>query len=242
MGLLAAAFGVPYAASELTREDGRRPSGGAWLNPTASTPGIPHVHDEELHAWLNHPHVAHPNGSKNGVSAGGPSAGLGGGANSNASERQRQLQARRLDVEDTPVHHDLAEVLGSAISPNWVLERWPRVTSRLSTVDLQGYRVPFVSGTQRDDIAGALTYYFDTRQQLRRITFKGQTADTAKLLAVLQSMHGFRYQPTTQPLLQLYQSLGSGKPKGQLWIRPAEVVRDRRYPQSFDLLLILERG
>ena len=61
---------------------------------------------------------------------------------------------------------DLGEVIRFDGSPEWVMARWPRVTAGLANLDLQGYRVPLVSGTAQDDLAGSLTYYFDRNQQV----------------------------------------------------------------------------
>jgi len=60
-----------------------------------------------------------------------------------------------------------------------VISRWPRVSAGLAELQLQGYRVPLVSGTTANDLAGALTYYFNSRQQVQRITFQGTTATSA---------------------------------------------------------------
>ena len=65
----------------------------------------------------------------------------------------------------------------------WVLARWPRVSTRLANLDLQGYRVPLVSGTADGDLAGSLTYYFNSQQRVQRITFIGSTGDARPLVA-----------------------------------------------------------
>ncbi|HEV3024657.1 MAG TPA: DUF6690 family protein, partial [Pirellulales bacterium] len=79
--------------------------------------------------------------------------------------------------ETATVHGPLAESLANAaadatpvvdvqqafrfdVTSAWVLGRWPRVSAGLSQLDLQGYRVPLVTGTKPDDLAGSLTYYF----------------------------------------------------------------------------------
>ena len=220
LGMLAAAVGAPYAASQMMNEPGGRENAGFYAapRPTADT-----MFDE----------FADKLGR--GIERKKPFEQIGG-----LGAVQSPAQMEQLGPSEVPVRMDLAECLWFGITPNDVMARWPRVASRMSATDLQGYRVPLVSGTRPDDLAGALTYFFDGKQQLRRITLRAQTADTSKIVAVLQSMHGFQYQPTTEPLLQLYQSLQSGKPRGQLWIRPAEIVRDRKSPHSFDVLLIME--
>jgi hypothetical protein len=132
-------------------------------------------------------------------------------------------------------------VFDFGITPAWVLGRWPRVSTRLSDIELLGYRVPLVSGTRPDDLAGALTYYFNSQQQLERISFQGTTADGRRLIALLERKFGFKRQLTTDPNLYLYQVLWSGKPKGQLWFQPAGVVAaDNRYG-TFQVRLTIDR-
>src|SRR5690349_1180672 len=42
------------------------------------------------------------------------------------------------------------------ISPLWVTSNWQRVTTALPDLDLEGMRVPVVTGTRPDDISGSL--------------------------------------------------------------------------------------
>jgi hypothetical protein len=136
---------------------------------------------------------------------------------------------------------DLAEVLSFGVTPNWVMATWPRLSARLGTLELQGYRVPYYSGDRRDDVAGALTYYFDQHQVLKRITFLGRTGDATKIVAVASGLHGLERHPTTQPLLTLYQAMENGRPRGQLWIRPARVVQGDNASQTFEIRLTVDR-
>ena len=48
----------------------------------------------------------------------------------------------------------LQEVLRFDISPAWVMQRFPRVSTVLSEVSLDGLRVPLITGTQPYDLAG----------------------------------------------------------------------------------------
>ena len=54
------------------------------------------------------------------------------------------------------------------ITPEWVVQNWPRVSSQLAEFSFSGLRVPVVSGTSIHDLAGSLTYYFDSQQRLQR--------------------------------------------------------------------------
>ena len=73
--------------------------------------------------------------------------------------------------------YDLGEVINFGATPSWIMTRWPRVTVGLAELDMQGYRVPLVTGTKYDDLAGSLTYYFDQDQRVKLIHFRGTTGD-----------------------------------------------------------------
>ena len=101
----------------------------------------------------------------------------------------------------------LAEVLRFDVTVEWVLQRWPRVTTGLPQLQLQGYRVPLVSGTQISDVAGSLTYYFNARQQVQRITLRGTTGDPSALVNLLASRYHFARRLTNDPGIILYEAV-----------------------------------
>jgi hypothetical protein len=144
--------------------------------------------------------------------------------------------AKPRGVEGTP-SQDLAEFLQFDGTPAWVMSRWPRVTAGLAAPDLQGYRVPLVTGTREDDLAGSLTYYFDKTQHVALIIFHGTTGDPSKLVALFTSRYNFEPQQAPDPSLHLYQVKWNGKPKSELKIRPVRVVRadqpNARYEVDF---------
>lgn len=76
---------------------------------------------------------------------------------------------------------DFREVIRFDISPSFVTQRFDRITTVLSNVQLDGMRVAFVSGTRPTDIAGTLTYFFDIQQTVQRIQFQGTTGDPSVL-------------------------------------------------------------
>jgi hypothetical protein len=85
------------------------------------------------------------------------------------------------------------------------MERWPWISAGLSQLPLQGYRVPLVTGTGSDDLAGSLTYYFNAQQKVQRITFQGTTGDAGKLLRLLIGRYGFGRRLTNDPGLFRYE-------------------------------------
>jgi hypothetical protein len=92
----------------------------------------------------------------------------------------------------------IEQVFRFDLTPQWVASRWPRVSTVAgSDPDQLGMRVVLVTGTQPDDIAGSLTYYFDRHHQMQRITFTGLTRDPRRLLASVVTPYRLKSQPTT---------------------------------------------
>ena len=137
--------------------------------------------------------------------------------------------------------YDLAEVLNFDGSPAWVMQRWPRVTVGLAEPDLQGYRIPLVTGTAEDDLAGSLTYYFDKNHRVKLIHFRGTTGNPHKLITLVTQRYGLIRQPTSDPNLLLYQVKWNGKPTSELRIRTARVLRAAQPFTRFQVELALKR-
>ena len=140
-----------------------------------------------------------------------------------------------------PTHNDLAEVFRWDVTTAWVLAHWPRVSAGLSEVEMQGYRVPLVTGTATDDLAGSLTYYFNKRQQVQRITFFGTTGDSRRLVALLATKFGFVRELNDDPSLFLYRVREGRKVLSELRIKPAHIVRSDEPHTRFDVALLIDR-
>ena len=140
---------------------------------------------------------------------------------------------------DTPTQVDLAEVLRFDVTPGWVMQRWPWISSGLSQLQLQGYRVPLVTGTQVDDLAGSLTYYFNAAQRVQQITLEGTTGDATKLLRLLVGRYGFGRRLTNDPGLFRYEvPAASGPPKSFLDLR---LVQPNDPYRRYQIELVVER-
>ncbi len=145
----------------------------------------------------------------------------------------------RADAMPLP---SLAEVLRMDVTVDWVLQRWPRVTTGLPQLQLQGYRVPLVSGTRVSDVAGSLTYYFNARQQVQRITLRGTTGDPSVLASILKSRYGFARRLTNNPGVVLFEAVDSNnRPVGSLKIRSAAVVSVNQPYSRFQVDLVIDR-
>jgi len=87
----------------------------------------------------------------------------------------------------------LTEILRFDVTPDWVVARWPRVATVVGELEWSGMRVPLITGEGAQDIVGSLTYYFDGRQQLKRILLEGYCGDERALVALV--MQSFNLQP-----------------------------------------------
>jgi hypothetical protein len=156
------------------------------------------------------------------------------------SEPGAVLYPSALPLEGLPVIH-LEEVFRFDITRDWVLLRWPRKSTALADEALFGIRVPLVTGTAIDDLAGSLTYYFDSAGHVQHIAFRGRTGDTRRLANVVVTRFGLQSQPAAVPGEQLYQILWNGRPQSELRTRPAAVLWSSSPHSSFDVVLRLER-
>jgi hypothetical protein len=143
---------------------------------------------------------------------------------------------------DGPPLHAMAEVFRFDISPRWIADNWPRVSTALGQLQLQGFRVPLVTGPAEDDIAGALTYYFNPWQKLQRITFIGTTGDVRKLITMLSAQFGFARRLTNDPGQFIYEVQDpAGKATSALWIRHVPVLKASKPRERYEINLTIER-
>jgi len=147
----------------------------------------------------------------------------------------------QLPLEGAPVRN-LAEVLRFDVTADWVLKRWPRVTVGMSDLQLHGYRVPLVTGTEANDLAGSLTYYFGSDQRVERITFRGTTGNTRELVELLTTRYRFARRLTNDPGLFVYEGLSrKGVRPSVLEFRLSPVVVANDPFHRFDVQLSIER-
>lgn len=122
-----------------------------------------------------------------------------------------------------PTVTNLAELIRFDIRPDWIIARWPRVTPTVGDFGLQGFRVPVASGTRIDDIAGSLTYYFDSHHVVQRVTFEGYTGDERRLVEVVTKIFGLTSEPT--PEAARYVARWNGRPTSALLVTRAPVIQ-----------------
>lgn len=145
------------------------------------------------------------------------------------------------DLLPSPTFDDLGQVFRWDMTSAWVLGHWPRVSAGLAEVELQGYRVPLVTGTSPDDLAGSLTYYFNRNQRVQRMTFFGTTGDARRLVALMAKRFGLVRELADDPSLFLYRARDGKKVISELRVEPAHVIRSDTPHRRFDVALWLER-
>ncbi len=138
-----------------------------------------------------------------------------------------------------PATSDLQTLFRFDVSPRWVIERWTRVSTIRAEPGWEGMRVPVVTGTQFDDLAGSLTYYFDAQHQVRRITFHGVTGDERKLVAFVSQVYDL--QPDADLTGSVHVARWNGKPTSVLRVALAPVIRANMPHSRLEILLELNR-
>lgn len=151
-----------------------------------------------------------------------------------------------LGTPKIPIHEgviaDFSEVFRFDVSTDWIMKRWPRVSTGMAQLQLQGYRVPLVTGTQLDDLAGSLTYYFNPYQQVQTITFSGTTGDATRLIRIMSKKYGFQRRLANDSGLFIYQVPDKKKKiRSLLKIRPSGIIRTDTPHSRFHVDMILER-
>ncbi|MFO7906232.1 MAG: DUF6690 family protein [Planctomycetota bacterium] len=143
-----------------------------------------------------------------------------------------RLLTRQQQLSTTPKPDDKAGdltptvtfegILRFDISPRWVMQHWPHVSTTRTDGPLDGLRVPVITGTDPKDAVGSLTYYFNAQRQVQRISMDGIIGDERRVVSVVTGR--FQLQPEPKPGVGLYVSRWNGKPISALWIRRMPVV------------------
>lgn len=134
---------------------------------------------------------------------------------------------------------DLREVLRFDISPQWITERFSRVTTVLADLQLDGLRVPLVTGTGADDLAGSISYYFDHSARLQRVMLHGFTGDPNAVVTTMTQHYGLQSEPTLEA--GVYSKRWNGMPVHFLRISRAPVVYSDAVHHKFIVFLELNQ-
>ncbi|MEM9410485.1 MAG: DUF6690 family protein [Planctomycetota bacterium] len=139
-----------------------------------------------------------------------------------------------VPLEFMPVNQ-LGDIFRFDVNPSWVENRWERVASASDESGLSGLRVPLVTGVNMNDLFGSLTYYFDNRQQLQRLSFRGWTGKPDGLVQFLSNNYEFKIQPTTAS--GLYVAKSWTKTTGALYMQRPVVTGPKNPTQKVAVLL-----
>lgn len=212
-----------------------------FVSAMAGMIGMPYLVSESSNLWKSATARFQGGTTDTGETAGKAGSGAAGHSHGHRfAEAAAASTPKSTGIEGHGVR-DLSEVLQFDATPAWVIARWPRVTSGLAELDLQGYRVPLVTGTGQDDLAGSLTYYFDRTQRMTRIDFHGTTGDPRKIISLVTTRYSFEPQTSTDPGMMLYQVRWNGKALSELRIRPSRVVRADQPFTRYEVQLAMKR-
>ncbi len=138
----------------------------------------------------------------------------------------------------TPLN-GLEDVLHFDWTPQAVIERFNRVSTVTADPQLEGMRVAWTSGARPDDLAGSLTFYFDSERRLQRITFLGKTGDFRRLEQLVETRFHLKRHPSRAAALWL--SLWNGQPTSALLVEQAPVIEDSDPYSRYEIWLELNR-
>jgi hypothetical protein len=110
-----------------------------------------------------------------------------------------------------PTDLSLRDVIRFDRTPSWVTQNWARVTTVLADVELEGFRVPLVTGTELTDFAGSITYYFNKQHIVQRIVLDGRSGDVTAIERFVIDDLELKKQPTLGAGLYTYSWNGSHK-------------------------------
>lgn len=134
---------------------------------------------------------------------------------------------------------DLREVLRFDISPDWVTQRFTRVSTVLADTALEGLRVPLVTGIGPSDLAGSITYYFDNFGTLQRVMLHGFTGDVSQVVRSMTEHYGLEAEPTLDA--GVYTRRWNGIPVHFLRLTRAPVVYSDAVHHKFVVYLELNQ-
>ncbi|MCA9193928.1 MAG: hypothetical protein KDB03_19285 [Planctomycetales bacterium] len=136
--------------------------------------------------------------------------------------------------------HALPEVLRFDVQPNWVIAHFPRVTTVLADSQLDGLRVPLVTGANPSDLAGTLTYYFDRYKRLQRTTIHAVTGDPSQIISQLQTYYHLQQVPSLGG--GLWVQTWNGQPTSICQIAPAAIIQANEQFARYTIFIELNQS
>ena len=103
-----------------------------------------------------------------------------------------------------PAVTDFLDLFDFSVTPDWIEANWSNAAI-VGPLTTRGYRVPISTGPEPSDLVGSLTYYFNNRLEVEKITFEGYTGDLDRLLISLKYFN-LTKRITSDPSALLYLS------------------------------------
>ena len=132
---------------------------------------------------------------------------------------------------------DLRELLRFSWTQAELHGRFANVATVLADTRLRGVRVPVVTGTQMDDLAGTLTLYFDANDRVQRLNLHAFTGDATRLRQVLGETFGMAPEPNLEAGVMTRR--WNGAPISLLRLTYAPVVHSDAVHQKLTVFLEL---
>jgi len=162
-------------------------------------------------------------------------------SNPKIEEPKENLRAG-MPTSDPAARPSMKDAISFNVTPDWMLQYWPRVAECYSDVRVLTYRVPLVTGIEPHDLAGSLTYDFDHQQRLLRIKFVGTTGDVSKLIEFAKQQFNLIPRQTNNPNLFVFEAALPATSNRQLMhIKFANVQKSGDLHKRFDVTLQLFR-
>ena len=132
---------------------------------------------------------------------------------------------------------DFREVFRFDMTADEITKRWARVTSLPADGQLEALRVTLVTGIKVDDLAGSLTYFFDSQRRLQRMQFTGTTGDASRLVELAKKEFQLKSEPSAAATL--YAARRGRRPHSFLGIEHASLMRADHPNQRLNIFLEL---
>lgn len=158
-----------------------------------------------------------------------------------AAAANPQQAARAEPRLEGPQVRSLDEVFRFNATPHWITANWSRVLTQSDQAGSRSYRVPLVTGSRPQDLAGALTYRFGQDQQVEQIHFRGTTGDPLALETLVTRRFGLVRKRTSDPGLYLYQAKSGGKVTSEMVVRTSPLLTAGNPHSRYSLELLLSR-
>ena len=121
------------------------------------------------------------------------------------------------------------------VTPQWVMQQFARVTI-LPFHGGQGMRVALITGTRENDLTGSLTYYFDEKEMVQRITISGATGGPGELVAFVTNH--YELAPVAK---NVYVRQHNGVVLAGLLVEPSRVIENGKPAGGCQVTLEINR-